>query len=863
MQKYLYWCLTFFLWFTAVGYSQTQEFFWQEYLPQNVTYDPQIPTPESVLRHSLGEWHARPDQIVAYLEMLAQKSNRIHLELYGETYEKRPLLLLTISSPENLAKKEELRQQHLQLSHPESGPPEVSRQPIVVYLGYSVHGNESSGANAALLVAYYLTAARGEAMDQFLAQTIILLDPCLNPDGLGRFAHWANMHKGQVLMSDPNHREHVEPWPTGRTNHYWFDLNRDWLFMQHPESQGRMAQFHRWKPNIVADFHEMGTNATYFFQPGVPARKNPLTPEANQILTQEIAQFHAKALDQVGQLYFSQETFDDFFYGKGSTYPDLQGSIGILFEQASSRGHLQDSIYGPLSFPQTIRNQFLTSLSTLKAAEQMRQKLLEYQYHFFKTALVEAQQDPIQAYVFETKNDSARFHHFLEILHRNQIHVYSLRESLTLQETTFPTGSAYLVPVCQPQYRLIKSLFETPTTFPENIFYDISAWTLPYAFNFPFQSVPLEQFSEKLLGPVVTSSWWPQELPTFSENTYAFLLEWKGYYAPRALNRLLQEDIKVFVATQNFSVEIAKQIISFEPGTLIVPIGIQKEKRSVLEKIFATITQQDQVQIRSLTTGLTPYGIDLGSPSMRLIPKVKPVLILGSKISTYEAGEVWHLLDYRFQIGVTCIEWTQLNTLALENYTHLIFVNGSYDNPSEDLKKRLQTWVRSGGTLITQQNAVFWAEKIFFPPPETAVSEEKPTGERRPYASFNQQYAERLVSGIIVQVYLDITHPLGYGYTRPLLPVFREATFTLTPPVSLFETVAQYTENPLLTGYISSENLQHLRNSPAVCARKYGKGAVIQIADNLNFRAFWYGTNKLFLNSLFFSPILQETILPK
>ncbi len=355
------------------------------YFEQDVKFDPSIPTPEQVLGYEVGEWHVRHDQLVQYMQILAEKSDRMNFKVIGRTHEQRPLVMLTITAPEKLGQVEQIRKAHL--ARLNGGASDSSKQPAVVWMGYSVHGNESSGSNASLLVAYYLAAAQGPEIDALLNNTVILLDPSLNPDGLARFANWANSNRGMKLSSDPETREHIESWPSSRTNHYLFDLNRDWLLLQHPESRARIAQFHQWKPNILTDFHEMGPNSTFFFQPGIPTRKHPITPEENVTLTKAIANYHAKTLDEHNALYFTEESFDDFYYGKGSTYPDVNGGVGILFEQASSRGHLQETINGPLSFPFTIKNQLLTSLSTFQAAIDNRTDLLDYQAKFYNKAV--------------------------------------------------------------------------------------------------------------------------------------------------------------------------------------------------------------------------------------------------------------------------------------------------------------------------------------------------------------------------------------------------------------------------------------------------------------------------------------------
>jgi len=412
------------------------------YLPEGYTYNPSIPTPASVLGYQVGEWHVSHDQVVMYMKALAAASDRIQIEEYGRSYEKRPLLLLTITAPSNFSRLDEIKSHRNDLRDPQAAAP-VESMPIVMYMGHSVHGNEPSGVNASLLSAYHFAAANEIADD--LEDMVILLDPAINPDGINRFASWVNSHKSYHMNGDPNNRELNEAWPRGRTNHYWFDLNRDWLPVQHPESRGRIAKIQEWKPNIVLDFHEMGTNSTYFFQPGVPSRNHPLTPKKNFELTEKIATYHAKHLDKIGSLYYTQESFDDFYYGKGSTYPDIQGSVGILFEQASSRGHLQESVHGPLTFPFTIRNQFTTAMSSFEAARDMRVELNQYMQDFYREAMTEANADPISAYIFGSKDDAARVFHLVDIIQQHDIQLFTLIQDVTLYGVEFDAVKSYMV----------------------------------------------------------------------------------------------------------------------------------------------------------------------------------------------------------------------------------------------------------------------------------------------------------------------------------------------------------------------------------------------------------------------------------
>ncbi|RMF03110.1 MAG: zinc carboxypeptidase, partial [Bacteroidetes bacterium] len=516
------------------------------YLP-DIDYDKSIPSPEELLGWQIGEWHLSHDLQQAYIRMLAEKSDRITLSEYARSYEQRPLVYLTITSPSNHERIEELRQLHVAVSNPEKADLlRVEDIPLVLYQGYSIHGNEASGGNAAVLVAYYLAAGQSAEIDTLLEKTIILLDPCYNPDGFNRFASWANMHRNTNLTADNEDREYDEAWPGGRTNHYWFDLNRDWLPVQHPESRGRIRSFHHWKPNILTDHHEMGTNATFFFMPGEPSRVHPLTPWKNQELTEKIGDFHAEALDQIGSLYYSKEGYDDYYYGKGSTYPDVNGCIGILFEQASSRGHLQESDNGLLSFPFTVRNQVITSLSTHRAAVALHDEILEYQRKFYQDAAREARAENRFGYVFGTDDDPSRTAALIDLLQHHEVAVHPLGEQLQLDGYTYEAGQAYVVPLQQHQYRFIKGVFDPIDTFTDSLFYDISTWTLPMAFNLPYTELPRAVKMEEALQNVPTAT--PQA-PARSD--YAYLLPWTNSQAPRLAYQLQAAGLRLKVATDS------------------------------------------------------------------------------------------------------------------------------------------------------------------------------------------------------------------------------------------------------------------------------------------------------------------------
>lgn len=823
------------------------------YLPQDISYNSNIPTPESFLGYQVGEWHVTHDQLVSYMRELDRVSDRITLEQHGKTYESRPIVLLTITSPQNHSNLPQIKSQHQELAEPaKSASLNLQNMPAVLWMGNSVHGNEPSGSNASLLVAYYLAAAQGAAIDSLLNETVILLDPSFNPDGLNRFASWVNTHKSKNTVADPSNRELNEAWPGGRTNHYWFDLNRDWLYVQHPESQARVAKFHEWKPNVLTDHHEMGTNSTFFFQPGEPRRYNPLTPQKNRELTAKLGNFHAKALDKIGSLYFTGENYDDFYYGKGSTFPDVNGSIGILFEQASSRGHAQESINGILYFPFTIRNQFTTALSTMAGVRALRIELLTHQRDFYQAAAREASSATVKGYVFGSKDDPARTYEMLKILHQQQIEVYKLSQPISAAGKTFDPQWAYVLPANQPKHRLIRGIFDTYTTFEDSLFYDISAWSLPLAFNMPY----LELKSNVNLGSKVEIPEFPKGSLVGSGEVYAYAWAWNGYYAPRAVQTLLQRNYKVRVSVEPFTTVVDGKNYTFDYGTILLPVGIQNKDKQEIAQELETLAQRDGLTMYRLNTGLTPEGIDLGSANAANIVQPKVLLLVGTGVAANDAGEVWHLLDQRYNMPPTMAEVASLSRVNVDKYTVIVMVGGAYNTMDKNEEDKLKRWVQSGGTLITMTDAVRWAINKGFANARLKRNPADSTGQK-PYALLERYEGARLIAGAIFQAKLDRTHPLAYGYSEELLPVFRDHTMFLEKPKNAYATPLAYTSKPLLSGYIHPENEKQLKNSAAIIVNNLGAGKVILMADNPNFRAFWHGTNRLFINAVFFSNLIN------
>jgi hypothetical protein len=801
------------------------------YLPNNVTYNKSVPTPKEIIGHEVGEWHVTHDKLTEYMKVLASSSDRISIETRGTTYEGRPLLLLTITAPENHKNLEEIRQAHINASNNSSV--DISKNPIVVYQGFSIHGNEPSGSNAALAVAYYLAAA--ENIDDLLRNTVILFDPSFNPDGLQRFAYWANINKSKNINPDPNDREYNEIWPRGRTNHYQFDMNRDWLPVQLPESKARIASFHKWLPNILTDHHEMGSNASFFFQPGIPSRTNPLTPQMNQDLTKEIATYHAKALDKIGSLYYSEESFDDFYYGKGSTFPDINGSIGILFEQASSRGHAQETVNGVLTFPFTIRNQFTAALSTLEAAKNMRIKILEYQQDFYKESRNSGEK---KAIVFGDEKDGAKSFHLAEVLKRHQVDIHEIKSDFSVKGKKFKKGYSYVVPMNQKNQRLVKAMFDVRKTFKDSLFYDVSAWTFNHAFGVDYA----ENISLAKAGSEITNLKIKNGTVSFKSD-YGYLMPWNEYYTPKALNAILQEGLRAKVSMKNFKNEGN----SYEYGTIFIPVQNQKLNATDLYQFLKNAAIASHVQIKGVATGLNE-GIDLGSNNFSAIKKPKVAMLVGNGIAGNDSGEIWHLLDQRFDMHLTRLDISYFTNIDISKYTHIVIPSSKIDKVAIN---KLKTWVKNGGVLVGYKNTAKWlsSNKMI------SLQFDKQKMDTIKNVSFENkslQSGAQYIGGAIFEANLDRSHPINFGYKNDKIALFRNSTLFIKADKKSYNNPIQYTSSPLLSGYISKENAKVIKNTVPFKVQRLGKGSVIVFTDNTNFRAFWYGTNKLLMNAIFF-----------
>jgi len=841
--------------------AQTEYFF-----PAGVTFDQRIPSPEEFLGYPLGTFATRHDRIVAYMQELARLSDRATYQSIGTTYEHRPMPVLTVTSPGNHARLEAIRQEHLASLEP--GASQNGDIPAIVHLGHNIHGNENSAGESALLMAYWLVAGTGPDHERILNEGVFHIEPTLNPDGRERFVQWTNMNRAEPFVADPLDREHNEAWPGGRTNHYWFDLNRDWYLLVNPESRARVDFHHKWRANVVTDHHEMGTNSSYFFEPPEPVVGwNPLLPERLFTdITLTFTELWADALDEIGSLYYTKEVFDKFYPGYGSSYPSFLGGMAVLFEQASSRGFVQESSHhGKITLAFTIRNQLRTGMATVRGTIDNREKLQQYQREFFATAISEANEYEIDGWVFGDPNDPTLNREFIDYLLWHRIEVYELNSTQQGNGVTFEPGQAWVVPASQPLYRMARSIFERVGTFADSVFYDVSAWTMSLAYGMPDHAL---RGGRLPMGDRVTEVPALEGAGPVAQSSIAYLMDWSNSAAPRALHAMQAAGVRAEAAFKPFTARTTNGEVSFPRGSISIPVSIQNLSPDSLHAVVTAAAREANVPIQSAVTGMSVNGIDLGSGNFLPVRTPRVLMLFGAGVSSYEAGQIWHLMDQRIAMPMTKVDVTSLGRVDWSNYNVLVLVSGDLSALSGDRLDDLKAWIRGGGTLIAQRGAAVWATQNGLTPhvaepgmgqPVTEHEEdEEETAVRRDYVDAGDIEGAKGIGGSIWEADLDLTHPLGFGYSRRFLPVWRDHNFFFAPSSSEYSTVAQLVDDdPWLAGYISDENREWLQGSPSVIADQLGRGSVVLLVDNINFRGYWRGTSRLFLNALFFGDQIQ------
>lgn len=819
------------------------------FLPDTIEYDKSIPRPADVLGFEVGEFHALHEQGIAYFKAVANVSDRVKLINYGWTNEHKPLYLAIVSSPENIKNLDAIKAEHNKIADPSAQVTITDNTPVFTWLGHSIHGNEASGFNASIVLLYHLAAAKDAKTLENLKHAIIIIDPANNPDGIDRFAEWANQNKSFVDNNDTQEREHLEDWPGGRFNHYLFDLNRDWLNLQQVESQQRVAQILEWHPNVYTCAHEQGTDANYHFSPGAPSRTHPLIfKECMDLIGKLASDYYAPAFDSQKMLYFSGEVFDDYYIGRGREYFDFQGGLALLWEEQSARGFLQRSENGDLSFPLAIHNQLTAQLATIRGSVEMRRTLNEYQRKYFKQSLNEGKATG-KSYVFSSKGgDFASAVKFAEVIRRNGIDVYRLGKDVSLNGVKYNKDSAFVVPLAQKNYRLIEGIFEIRKQYADSIAYDITGWTMPFSFNLSYAQASGistadvyqigQQFPSKIIGE------------QNADKVYAYAFEWSSFYAPRALGRLQ----KAGIFTKVTDAEVISGDKTFGRGSIFIPLGgvYQKLSPNEIKAVIDQIVANDFTPVYALNSGYT-QGHNVGSSDLSSV-RTPSIAILGGKgANATSVGALWFLLDQQYKIKASIIPADRIESLDLSRYNVLV-VSGNFPQFSDAARTKIKNWTSSGNTLIATDAAYSFLHKTGIAEFELKANNLKYTGNYEDYATALRAQG---IPGVILQTNIDITNPLCWGYTAKTLPVFKSNATIIESIDNPIRVPVSFSSSPLLSGNLRKSLQDKIAGTPVEIATPVGSGRVIYLGVDATFRGIWYGSSKLLANAIFFGDKLK------
>lgn len=817
----------------------------------------QLQSPEAFLGYELGSQFTRHHQVMDYYRHVAEQAPHISLTSYGRTYEDRLLTLAVISSPDNMAQIETIREDNLRRAGLMDGAPSTNIP--IIWLSYNVHGNESVSTEASMATIYELLTNRQE----WLEKAVVIIDPCINPDGRERYVNYYWQYGNQPYNPDPQAMELNEVWPRGRANHYLFDLNRDWAWQSQIESQQRIKHYNQWLPQIHVDFHEQGVNNPYYFAPAARPYHELITQWQRDFQV-TIGKNHAKYFDQNNWFYFTKQRFDLLYPSYGDTYPTYSGAIGMTYEQGGSgRAGLgvitQEG--DTLTLKDRIAHHYTTGISTVETAVAHRDQLLAQ----FKQFYDNGSNNPTgnyKTYVIKAGQDASRMADLKSWLDIQGIQygTASAVKGLTgyaysTQQTRSFTIDAedIVISAYQPKSVLAQILLEPQTMVEDSLTYDITAWSIPYAYG-------LEAYATRsrltVNRPTNTSAFKANSIPN---NAYAFLLEWNNLKDARLLGALLQADVKTRFSEQPFTYSGRR----YERGTVVIAKRDNAHLGAGFEEMVVALANQHERTISSIHTGFADAGPDLGSSDIAYLKKPKIAMIGGDGTNSLDFGATWHFFEQQLGYPVTILGSHYFDRVDLDAYSVLIMQSGDYSTLGEQGMKKIQRWVENGGKLIAVQDAVktlqgagFTSlseygndeEKSKLEEMKSEISEKRQTLQ---YGSREREKAKEIVPGAIFRVTLDNTHPLAFGYG--------DSYFSLKTDSHRFG----YLDNGWNVGVIDGSDdhvagfagqyvRQAATNSMVFGTESVGKGQIVYLVDNPLFRAFWYDGKLLFCNALFF-----------
>jgi hypothetical protein len=858
--------------------------------------DPKLPTLKAVVGHGWGEDISTHAEVERYLHALSIAApDRARLIEHGQTAERRGLSHLIITSTKNLARIEAIREANLRLADPRRTSPEeakaiIASTPAIIWIAYGVHGDEISSTDAALLTAYHLLADRRATTVAMLEKVVVILDPLQNPDGRDRFVNGHREGRGVAPDPEPYAAERVQRGPAGRFNHYLFDMNRDWFLQTQAETRARTAAFLHWQPHVFIDAHEMGQNSEYYFDP-------PADPILELITSKQrdwFARFgrnQGRRFDEFGFPYTSRELFDAFYPGYGSSWPVLHGSIGILWEQAGARGLVVDREDGrKLYFRDGVRHHYVSSLSTVETAASSGQDLLRDYYDYRATAIALGREGPIRDYVLLPGATPARAARLAQLLIRNGIEVRRVTAPSTLKardtlvgatkDWTVPAG-AYHVPIAQPAGRLARSLLDPRFDMGEAFrkrqldrksrrlddeIYDLTAWSLPFAFGLTSLAVEgaATIASEPEPNPIA-----PGRVVGPERARVGYLVSAADESALVALGTLLQAGFRAHV----FDEPTTLGGIKFAKGTLLFRTA---ENPDTLHDAIRRAASEHALTVHATDTGLVDEGTGLGGFGVSWVKPPRVALMVDRPASPF-AGHTWYLFDQVWKYPLTRVPGSSLSQLELSKYNVLILPDGKYPGPLNDaFVARLKLWVRDGGTLILVRGASEWAteksvgllaskpvKKVVKPPGDPKPEPDKKTAEKsdKPAETKADEEKEKseetpdAVPGAFFRASVYDDHFVTFGSPAEVIPLV-STDLILAPlkPTDGRNLVNFAPRDLMVSGFCWPQTLELMAGKPLVLYQSLGKGHVVAFADDPNYRAMTPTTQRFFLNAVFFGP---------
>lgn len=812
----------------------------------------EMQSPEDFLPHAYQKEFTPHHLLVDYFQHIAENSDQVLLQEYGRTNEKRPLLLAMISSKNNIQNIEKIRKSNLINAGLLEGKKEWDKDVAIVWLGYSVHGNEAAGSESSMAVLHQLANKENKDIQSWLENTIVLMDPAINPDGYSRYTHWNNQVSNTINNLHGDAIEHNEPWPGGRMNHYYFDLNRDWAWLSQLESRQRVKVYNEWMPHVVADLHEMGANSPYYFAPAAQPFHKYITPFQSDF-QMTVGKNHAKYFDENGWLYFTREVFDLLYPSYGDTYPIFSGAIGMTYEQGGSgfagRAVKTDN-EEVLRLEDRMEHHITTSLSTVEISSKNAKSLTTNFQQYYN----DAKNNPAGKYkgfVIKASNPIGKINALKKLLDQHGIDYGQGNESKSKNGFSYKDGRQksfsinkedLVISAHQARGTLVQVLFEPDTYVVDSLTYDITAWSIPFAFGLDAYAVT-DKLEVKPFKNKTNSS------TSKIEDAYAYVVPWESVESVKILSDLMKAGIRVRTASGSFTIDGK----GYNPGTVIVTRADNKKIENLNDKINS-IAQAHSNMIQPLKTGLSQKGYDLGSSQNDLLKPINAITIRGNSVSPYSFGQIWHFFEEQIEYPLTIVEKDQLKNANMDRYTHLILPEGWYRFNDKEFEM-ISDWVNDGGNVIAiGRSMTGFMDKSGFAIKRKTFEKSEDENEKKKeetvhYSSLERKGISNSISGAIVRLSIDNTHPLAFGIGN--------VYHSLKTSAAAFEkldqgwNVASWDDNNQVYGFIGANAKKKLKNTLVFGVQNKGRGSITYLVDNPLYRSFWEEGKLLFSNALF------------